>query len=46
MQISISFTNRNPATIENRLAAKLNRQPTAEELKREVKRILQEVKGV
>lgn len=40
MQVNITFTNKNPNTIWNRLAAKLGREPTNEEAKAEVKRIL------
>ena len=44
MQITITFTNKNPSTIWNKLAAKLGREPTNEEAKAEVKRILSEPK--
>lgn len=42
MQAKVTFTNNNPDTIWNRLAAKLGREPTNEEAKVEVKRILAE----
>lgn len=42
MKITTSFTNSNPNTIWNRLAAKLGREPTNEEATAEVKRILSE----
>ena len=44
MQIRITFTNNNPNTIYNKLAARLGREPTNEECKAEVKRILSESK--
>lgn len=40
MKITVTWTNRNPATIWNRLAAKLGREPTNAEAAAEVKRIL------
>lgn len=43
MLANIEFRNDNPATIWNRLAAKLGRKPTHEEAKAEVRRILQSV---
>lgn len=39
--ITVTWTNRNPDTIWNRLAAKLGREPTNEEAGAEVRRILQ-----
>lgn len=42
MKTTITFVNDNPNTIWNRLAAKLGRQPTNDEAKAEVKRILSE----
>lgn len=42
MKITTTWTNNNPNTIWNRLAAKLGREPTNEEAKAEVKRILLE----
>jgi len=42
VQVKVTFTNGNPDTIWNRLAAKLGREPTNEEAKEEVKRILSE----
>lgn len=42
MIITVTWTNHNPDTIWNRLAAKLGRQPTNEEAAAEVRRILQE----
>lgn len=40
MKITTTFTNNNPDTIWNRLAARLGRQPTNAEAAAEVKRIL------
>lgn len=40
LKVSISWTNRNPNTIWNALARKLGREPTSEEAKQEVLRIL------
>ena len=40
IQITTTWTNDNPDTIWNRLAAKLGRQPTNAEARAEVKRIL------
>lgn len=42
MQVNITFTNKNPNTIANKLAVKLGREPTHNELVEEVKRILRE----
>lgn len=42
VEIRIAFTNPNPNTIWNRLAAKLGREPTNAEAAAEVKRILSE----
>ena len=42
MRITITWTNANPNTIWNRLAAKLGREPTNAEATAEVKRILSE----
>lgn len=42
MRVSITWTNRNPNTVWNRLAARLGRQPTPAEAAAEVKRILRE----
>lgn len=42
MQVTITFTNPNPDTIWNRLAAKLGREPTNAEAREEVLRILRE----
>jgi DNA transposition AAA+ family ATPase len=44
MKTTITFSNSNPETIENKLATKLNRKPSHEELKREVSRILSEAR--
>lgn len=44
MQVNITFTNKNPDTIANKLALKLGREPSNEELKNEVLRILKSVK--
>ena len=41
MHLNITFTNKNPDTIWNRLAAKLGREPTNEEAKQEMNRILE-----
>jgi hypothetical protein len=40
MHIKTTWTNNNPDTIWNRLAAKLGRQPTNAEAEAEVKRIM------
>jgi hypothetical protein len=40
MQVNMTFTNKNPNTIANKLAAKLGREATNAELSAEVKRIL------
>lgn len=40
MQVTVTWTNRNPNTIWNKLAAKLGREPTNAEAAAEVKRIL------
>lgn len=40
VDVRVTWRNDNPATIWNRLAAKLGREPTAEEAKAEVRRIL------
>lgn len=42
MKITITFRNDNPDTIWNRLAERLGREPTAEEVKQDVLRILRE----
>ena len=42
MRVTITFTNNNPDTIWNRLAARLGRQPTTDEAIAEVKRLLAE----
>ncbi len=42
MRVTITFTNNNPDTIWNRLAARLGRQPTNDEAIAEVKRLLAE----
>jgi hypothetical protein len=42
MKTTITFNNSNPETIENKLAEKLGRKPSHEELTREVSRILRE----
>lgn len=44
MRISTTWTNNNPDTIWNRLAARLGRQPTDVEASAEVRRILSEPK--
>jgi hypothetical protein len=44
VKVTISFTNNNPDTIWNKLAAKLGREPTRAETSAEVKRILSEVR--
>lgn len=46
MQITTTWTNRNPATVWNRLAARLGRQPTNAEAAEEVRRILREAREV
>lgn len=40
MKTNVTFTNRNPETIWNRLAKKLGREPTPQEAAEEVKAIL------
>lgn len=42
MKITVSVTNNNPDTIWNRLAAKLGRQPTKNEVSSEIRRIRSE----
>jgi hypothetical protein len=42
MRITTTWTNNNPNTIWNRLAAKLGREPTNAEAEAEVKRIMTE----
>ena len=42
MRVNVSFHNDNPKTIWNCLAAKLGREPTVDEAKAEVLRILEE----
>lgn len=42
MRITTTWTNRNPNTIWNRLAARLGREPTHAEACAEVKRIMDE----
>jgi hypothetical protein len=44
MQITFTVTNKNHNTIYNKLAAKLGREPTAQEVKEEVNRILTEAR--
>lgn len=45
LDIRITWHNPNPSTIWNRLAAKLGREPTHEEAKAEVRRILAEARA-
>lgn len=40
IRLAVTFTNPNPNTIHNRLAARLGRQPTHAEAVAEVRRIL------
>ena len=42
IKITTTWTNNNPDTIWNKLAAKLGREPTSAEAEAEVKRILRE----
>lgn len=42
MKVTVTWTNRNPNTIWNKLAAKLGRDPTNDEAIDEVKRLLTE----
>ena len=42
MQINFTITNNNPNTIWNKLAEKLGREPTNEEARQEVLRIMAE----
>lgn len=44
MRITTSWRNDNPQTVANVLARKIGREPTSEELRREVLRILREAK--
>jgi hypothetical protein len=44
MKINVTWQNDNSDTIYNRLASKLGRQPTTDEVKAELDRILREVK--
>lgn len=44
MNVTITWTNRNPNTIWNRLAERLGREPTNAEASAEVKRILSEAR--
>ena len=44
IQVNITFTNKNPNTIWNQLAEKLGREPTNEEAKQEVIRIMREAR--
>ena len=46
IKITTTWTNHNPNTIYNKLAAKLGRQPTEHEVREEVRRILRETKDV
>lgn len=43
--VTVSWTNHNPDTIWNRLAARLGREPTHAEVQAEVRRILSAGKG-
>ncbi len=43
MRTTITFQNSNPMTIWNMLAKKLGREPTHEEAKAEVRRVLENV---
>lgn len=42
LQVNVAWRNDNPNTIWNRLAARLGREPTNDEAKAEVRRILAE----
>ena len=42
MIVTITWTNKNPETIWNKLAAKLGREPTSDEAREEVFRIMRE----
>lgn len=44
MKLTITWTNNNPDTIWNKLAAKLGREPSNAEAAAEVKRILAEAR--
>jgi hypothetical protein len=44
MRVTTTWTNRNPDTIWNRLAARLGREPTNAEAANEVRRILLEAR--
>lgn len=41
-RITFTITNRNPDTIYNKLAARLGREPSSDELRAEVQRIIRE----
>lgn len=43
MRVAITWTNNNPDTIWNRLAARLGREPTSDEARAEVRRILTQI---
>lgn len=42
MRVVFTVTNKNPNTIYNRLAARLGRDPSSDEIKAEINRILSE----
>lgn len=44
MHVTITFTNDNPNTVYNRLAARLGREPTDQELREAVFRIFDEAR--
>lgn len=44
VRVSITWTNKNPDTIWNKLAARLGREPTNEEAREEIFRIIRENK--
>jgi hypothetical protein len=44
MRVTFTVTNNNPDTVWTKLAAKLGREPTADEAKAEVQRIIAEAR--
>lgn len=40
MVVVVTWTNNNPNTVYNRLAARLGREPTSDEVRSEVRRII------
>ena len=46
MQVNITFTNKNPDTIYNKLAARLGRLPSNDEIVTELNRIIKMAKDL